>query len=163
MDLALRYSRDLDAYDLVVDALAPGMDRASADLLQEDTLVSAVIVSLMADRLAAPNEVPAGTDRRGWWADAYAQEGDRTGSRLWLLQRTKQLPETLQRARTYIGEALQWLVDDGFVDKIDLVVFTPAMGWLVAEVILWLDGESRRYRFEWNMDADVWRLAGEKS
>lgn len=156
MDLALRYDRSFDAFDLSIDALR-------ADLAQEDTLVTAIMLSLMTDRLAQPGEVPAGADRRGWWADAYAQGGDRFGSRLWLLAREKEIPRTLQRAREYVREALQWLLDDGIADDLQVVVFVPQRGWLVAQVDLQVDGESRRYRFEWNEVDQVLRLAGEQS
>lgn len=138
-----------------------GVELIAADLRHEDTLTSAILLSLMTDRLAEPDDVPAGADRRGWWADAYAQDGDRFGSRLWLLQREKDIPRTLQRARTFIQEALAWLVTDGFAKRVDLAVFSPRTGWLVAEVTLVLDAGSRRYRFEWSDERQVWTLAGE--
>jgi len=154
MDLALTYSRSLDAFDLSIDALR-------ADLAGEDTLVSAVVLSLMADRLAQESEVPAGADRRGWWADAFAEDEDLFGSRLWLLEREKEVPATLQRARAYFREALEWMVDDGLVKGVQVTVFVPQRGWLAALVTLQLDGGSRRFRFEWNDSAQVWRFAGE--
>lgn len=154
MDLALSYSRDLDAFDIGVDALA-------ADLSADDTLTTAVLLSLLSDRTAQPTEVPAHGDRRGWWADAFAEDRDQFGSRLWLLAREKQLPQTVQRARGYIEEALAWLVADGFASAVRATVFAPRIGWLVAQVEIALEGESRRYRFEWSDAAQVWRLAGE--
>jgi phage gp46-like protein len=154
MDLALTYSRELDAFDLSIDA-------STADFVREDSLATAILLSLMCDRTAQPGEVDAGADRRGWWADAYAEAGDRFGSRLWLLEREKQTEETLQRARAYIREALAWVVEDRFATGIELTVFAPQRGWLVAQVQLKLDGGSRRYRFEWNDATQVWRLAGE--
>ena len=48
------------------------MSLAGADFAGDDTLVTAVILSLCTDRLAQPHEVAPGEDRRGWWADAYA-------------------------------------------------------------------------------------------
>ena len=57
--------------------------------------------------------------RQGWWGDTYATvAGDRIGSRLWLLQREKILPLTLQRAEAYAKEALQWMIDDRLVERI---------------------------------------------
>lgn len=155
MDLALRYSPDLDAFDLSIDV-------AAADVAAEDTLVSAIVLSLMTDRLAESNEVAAGADRRGWWADAFAEaDGDRFGSRWWLLAREKQIPRTLQRASAYTQEALAWLVEDGLADKVDVVAFAPRTGWLVVQIDVLLAGESRRYRFEWDQATDEWQLAGE--
>jgi phage gp46-like protein len=156
MDLALAYSPQLDAFDLAID-------HATADFVREDSLATAMVLSLMCDRTAQPSEVDPGADRRGWWPDAFAEDGDRFGSRLWLLEREKQTEETLQRARAYIREALVWVVVDGFATGIELTVFAPQRGWLVAQVALALDGGSRRYRFEWNDATQVWRLAGELS
>lgn len=82
-------------------------------------------------------------DRRGWWGDWFAPSVlddlrasgqlatqappgtlspplDRIGSRLWLLSREKQTQEVLARARTYIEEALQWLLDDGVATSLDV-------------------------------------------
>lgn len=155
MDIALTYSQELDAFDVSIDA-------AAADLSREESLVTAMILSLMCDRTAQASEVEAGGDRRGWWADAFAEDGDRFGSRLWLLEREKQTEQTLQRARSYIREALYWLLDDGLATAMSVVVFVPHRGWLIAQVQLTLDGDSRRYRFEWNDAQQVWRLAGEQ-
>ena len=153
MDLALRHNDAIGGLDISL---------AGADLRGEDTLATAVMMSLLCDRLAQPSEVPAGTDRRGWWADAYADEpGDLTGSRLWLLEREKQLPETVQRARRYVQEALQWMVQDGLAKSVDVSAFVPRMGWLVVDAVLGLDGGSRRFRFAWDDAAQLWRLQGE--
>lgn len=62
---------------------------ADGDLVVDESLVPAVLVSLLTDRRAEASDVlPDGSsDRRGWWADAYLEGGDRYGSRLWLLDR----------------------------------------------------------------------------
>lgn len=65
----------------------------AADLLPENELETAVILSLLCDARARDDDTlpDKGKDRRGWWADSVALEvdGDRTGSRLWLLSREK--------------------------------------------------------------------------
>lgn len=91
---------------------------AGPALAADDGLETAVVLSLFTDRLAAEGEVEP-TFRRGWWGDAYAEvDGDRIGSRLWLLAREKQLPQVLARAELYAREALQWLVDDGVASAV---------------------------------------------
>ncbi|WP_208508366.1 phage GP46 family protein [Variovorax paradoxus] len=153
MDLALTYNPEIDGLDISLDGV---------DLRHEDTLLTAAMLSVLCDRTAQAHEVPAGVDRRGWWADTYAENpGDAFGSRLWLLAREKQLPEVVQRARRYFREALQWLVDDGLAKNLEVSGFIPRMGWLVVDVDVGLVGDSRRYRFEWSDARQVWRLAGE--
>lgn len=151
MDLALIYNTQ-QAFDLAL---------ASTDLSTEDTLASAVLVSLMCDRLAEPYEVQPGEDRRGWWADAYADNNHKTGSRLWLLEREKQLPGVVQRCQQYCEEALQWFIDDGLATVITVTVFVPRTGWLVALIKFEINDQSRSFRFEFDAARQIWRLAGE--
>lgn len=152
MDLALIYSPQLQAFDLAIDG---------ADLASEDTLASAVLVSLLSDRLAAPYEVKPGEDRRGWWADAYAENNHQTGSRLWLLEREKQLPGVVQRCREYCEEALQWFIEDGLAKAVTVTVFVPNLGWLAAMIKFEINDGARTFRFEFDQARQVWRLAGE--
>lgn len=152
MDLALIFNPTLKAFDLAL---------AGADLASEDTLTSAVMASLFCDRLAEPYEVTAGVDRRGWWADTYAETSHKTGSRLWLLEREKQLPGVVLRCKQYCEEALQWFIEDGLAKAITVTVFAPRTGWLAAMIKFQINDEARNYRFEFNDVTQVWRLAGE--
>lgn len=92
-----------------------------ADLLADDGLETAVILSLLLDRRAeADDNLPDNVDPRGWWGDSYAEvQGDQVGSRLWLLNREKQLPSVANLVQEYAAEALQWLVDDGVASAVD--------------------------------------------
>lgn len=103
------------------------------DLAQENGLRTAVVMSLLSDRLAhVDDELPdGGTDRRGWWADTWPSvEGDRFGSRLWLLSREKDLAIVRDRAKTYAQEALAWLIEDGIASGISVEASTVRPGLL---------------------------------
>lgn len=120
------------------------------DLLREDGLETAVILSLLLDARARDDDaLPDGSgDRRGWWADsaAPAADGDRTGSRLWLLSREKTLPEVLRRARDYAEEALAWLVEDGAAKNVSVHAAMPRRGLLALTVVITLpDGSPRTF------------------
>lgn len=110
------------------------------DLAKDDGLRTAVIISLFTDRRAeADDEIPDGSDdRRGWWAGS-------SGSRLWLLARAKEMPDTLARARTYAIEALQWLVDDGVATAVEVTAEWVRRGVLGLRVSINL---ADRNRFE---------------
>ncbi len=90
-------------------------------LVEDAGLDTAVIISLFTDRRANDDDVLPGdpNDKRGWWADAFpVAPGDRIGSRLWLLNREKQLASVLARAQEYAQEALQWMLDDGVASAV---------------------------------------------
>jgi phage gp46-like protein len=99
-DIAVIYDPDKSTFSWSV---------AKPGLTQDEGLETAVLLSLFSDRIARQDDVlPSGDDRRGWWADAYAEiEGDAWGSRLWLLSREKQTASVLRRAEEYASEALQ--------------------------------------------------------
>lgn len=84
----------------------------SSWLAVTDPLVRAVVISLFTWRRARRDDPHEGV-RWGWWGDGLADlPNDRIGSRLWLLAREKLTQSTVNRAREYAEEALQWLLED---------------------------------------------------
>lgn len=101
-----------------------------SDLATEEGLGSAVLVSLFTDRLSRPEDlIPDGTaDRRGHWSDSYLLGDDLEGSRLWLLDREKVVPEVLRRAEDYSREALRWMLEDGVARDVQTSAWTTGHG-----------------------------------
>lgn len=125
---------------------------SSLGLVEDDGLETSVILSLFTDRRANADDVipDASNDRRGWWADQFADiNNDQFGSRLWLLSREKQLSAVMTRAKQYADEALQWLVDDGVAESVEVVASNPRMGILGLAVAITRPGQAvKQYRFE---------------
>ncbi len=96
-------------------------------LYDDDGLDAAVMISLFTDRRADPDDKVEGS-RRGWWGDSIF--GDQIGSRLWMLRRENELQTTLDKARQYALEALQWLVDDGVAKSVAVIASRVASGVL---------------------------------
>lgn len=103
--------------------------RNSLGLLQDidndmaDPLVRAVIISLFTWRRANNDDTLPNAQgfRMGWWGDSYpVVPNDRIGSRLWLLARAKLTDATVQQAKDYAKEALQWLIDDKIAARINV-------------------------------------------
>lgn len=139
MDIAYTFQNGLEA-----DLKVSGPDFAS-----DKDLESAVIFSLFTDRRADPDEVADPMDRRGWWADTFPNvEGDKIGSKLWLLQREKQTQQTLNRARVYCQEALAWLVDDGVAESVDIEVEWVRMGFLGISVTVYRPEGDETFQYE---------------
>lgn len=124
--------------------------QSGTDLLTDDSIETAVIISLFTDRRAEPGDViPDGTDnRRGWWGDTYSETP--IGSRLWLLGREKQLSSVLLRAEQYAAEALQWLLDDGLASSVTVTATNPASEQLALRVDILLPDGSPLPPFEFN-------------
>jgi phage gp46-like protein len=122
------------------------------DLLLEEGLQTAVLISLFSDRRARADDLLPGAtdDRRGWWGDAWPEvEGDLIGSRLWLLSREKEVPEPLRKAREYAQEALAWLVDDGICARVEIAVSVPRRGVLGLVATLYRrDGRTENYQYD---------------
>lgn len=121
------------------------------DLALDSGLKTAVMLSLFTDQRAAVLELPPGeTARRGWWADGVAEVvGDRHGSKLWLLAREKQTDDVAERAKEYCVEALQWMVDDGVAQVVNISTQFQARGILGIEVeIVRPSGDSTAFTFD---------------
>jgi len=110
------------------------------DLEHDDGLETAAIVSLFTDAKANADDILPDPNRgnRGWWGDLVSGiEYDRIGSKLWLLERNKTTEETLVRAKQYILESLQWMIDDNITKKIEVeveragTVVQPTLAFLV--------------------------------
>ena len=116
-------------------------------------LETAVLISLFTDREAGPDDVIVdGTDDpRGWWGDSG--EDVKIGSRLWLLARSKQENEVLAKAKEYIDEALQWLIDDGVVVRFEVTTEWASRGMLGAKIVAYQkDGSMLAMNYSW-----VWK------
>jgi phage gp46-like protein len=94
----------------------------SESLETDEGLQTAVLLSLLTwCRADGEDPVSDPTDLRGWWGDSFADtEGDRFGSKLWIVQNMPASAETLALAKKYTEEALQWMLDDGLVADISV-------------------------------------------
>lgn len=114
-DIKLQYDSILNEGDITCD---------SGDLLREEGIATAVLISLFTDRRADEDDLlDDPTEMRGWWGDqTSADANDKLGSRLWLLERATVSQKNMVKAKGYITEALQWLIDDGIAQKINVTV-----------------------------------------
>ena len=102
-----------------MELILNGKDADLSDF-EADELAQAVLISLFSWRKSAADDGPVAPYRQGWWGDTFAQEtGDRIGSRLWLLQRQKMLPQMLRRAEAYAKEVTAERSD---IDQLTLTV-----------------------------------------
>ncbi len=135
------------------------INAAGYDLSTDSGLRSVVIVSLFSDRRAnADDTIPDGTTNlRGSWLDTYPElSGHLIGSRLWLLSREKELPEVLPRTKLYAEEALQWLIERGVANAVEVTPEWVASrrGVLGLHVLITLpDGSNYSDVFNYTLEA----------
>lgn len=117
------------------DPVNPGGLDASAQL------ASAVYNSLFTDRKAPEGWRPEVVDRRGWWGDGVAPEGEEPyelGSHLWLLRNEVATDDNALAARQYAQEALAWLVDERVAASVTVesgLIEDPRRGvWLAIRI-----------------------------
>ena len=101
-------------------------------------LKTAVVISLFTDRRGNEEDVPNGELNRGYWGDMDLPEGESLGSKLWLLKREKLTPETINAARDYITEALEWMIDASLIVAMSVTVERQNNQWLAYEISLQL-------------------------
>jgi phage gp46-like protein len=127
------------------------------DIVRDDGIRTAVIISLFTDKRVSSEEVTSeDPDQRGWWGDMFPEvDQDQIGSRLWLLQRAKQTNETLSRAKEYAEESLQWMIEDGVAASVTVVVEYLQRGWMKISVDVKRPRStlSFRYEFNWQFEA----------
>ncbi|AYM13058.1 hypothetical protein G6L58_27035 [Agrobacterium tumefaciens] len=117
-------SPDLGWDGLIGDLLLNDLDHASApgDLRAEQGLATQVLILLMTDRRVEDSELRDDEQNRGWLGDSFDRlDGeDVLGSRLWLLRRRSIYDGIEVDAQDYAREALQPLVTQGAVARIDV-------------------------------------------
>lgn len=135
-DIAHVWNNDID--ELHGDWLIDGPDLAdNADLR------TAVIISLFSDHLASPDDVLpdlTSRDRRGWWGDTGGP--DSIGCKWWLRVREKWTEQIRVTLEDDAREALQWLIDDGVVDEVQLTTIRSEIGRIDMNVTLLRGGQS---------------------
>lgn len=118
-----------------------------------DELATAVVVALMTDALAGPDDTlpdSRDTDRRGWWGDVDAEEiwdGWPIGSKLWLLSRTTITGAAARKGATtvqvedYIREALQPFLDRKIATRLDVTAVRAGVERIEARIVMYRGDE----------------------
>ena len=106
-------------------------------MMPAQSLERAVIISIFTWRRARPDDRLPGNTKNGWWGDTYPDvENDRIGSRLWLLTRETITETKLARARQYVDESLQWLIDDFIAKTIEVTVARQSIDTIAITVVI---------------------------
>jgi phage gp46-like protein len=140
---------------IIDDCIQPVIE--SGDLLGDDSLETAVLISLFTDQRVSVAELPSGEEsssRRGWWGDLFADiESDQIGSKLWLYQRAKRTQDNLTQIETTATESLKWLLDDGVAKSVSVEASFDDdndSGVIIEIEITKPDDTENRFKFFWD-------------
>lgn len=142
---------DIALQQIGVGVFGPVLD--GNDLLADEGLETAVILSLFTDRRLPDGATPPdGTnDPRGWWGDIGDPDGVQIGSRLWLLWREKMLPKTVSDAVVYCKEALQWMITDGIARVVNVSAERAGLYQISIGIeIIKPAGDALRFAYLWD-------------
>jgi phage gp46-like protein len=95
------------------------------DLVLANDMETAIIISLFtwARRASEDLDPTPGGDQMGWWADETLEpSGDFLGGKIWLSQRSKITPDLVLQLDQWGSDALDWMIQDGLADSVDLTV-----------------------------------------
>lgn len=113
VDLALTKDSTTSLFDVTI---------VNGDFKLVDSFDTSIDVSLFADERADKSEVPAAELRRGWWGNQFGDDINfQLGSKLWLLDQTRNTQDTLNSAIDFAKKSLQWLIDDDHVENIEVL------------------------------------------
>lgn len=111
VDILLEKNTD-GYYDIAFD---------NGDLKSTEGFTSALLMSIFCERRATPSEVATPEKRRGWWGNSFLGFTDfEIGSKLWLLSQARADQVSLNNSITYANNALDWLIEDKYIDKVNV-------------------------------------------
>lgn len=124
----------------------------NGDFVADDGLETSLIVALLSDARADESQVPQPERRRGWIGDLVAPvPGYQYGSLLWLLEQARLTQETLAQAENNARAALNWMVEDGLAQAIDVIALRQDGSLILDVTVTSPDGSIVRKAF------DLWR------
>ncbi len=132
-------------------------DPNAGGLVARQSIPTAVLLSLFQDRRAPAGWRPDTADRRGWWGDSVAADGeaaDEDGSWLWLLDNESVSDSLPVRGKQYAEQALAWMLSEKVAGKVSVTsgLLDAAQGWWLCVDIFARSGEqvySQRFDRLW--------------
>tara|TARA_R110002096_G_scaffold50015_1_gene131723 strand:- start:3460 stop:3903 length:444 start_codon:yes stop_codon:yes gene_type:complete len=100
-----------DYYDIAME---------NGDCKKVEGLETSIIVSVLSNQRASETEIQESYYRSGWWGNLFSDYEN--GSKIWLLSQSSINNNTKNLLNEYINKCLNWLIIDGYLDKLDINV-----------------------------------------
>jgi phage gp46-like protein len=118
---------------------------AGGDVVTDGGLQTAVYISLFTDAFD-----PDSGDG-GYWGDTVDDQP--TGSLLWTLARAVITPDLPRRIEEICADALQWLIDAGIAQAVDVAAAITSQFTVAYTVSIVQSSASTQYSFNWSSQA----------
>lgn len=127
---------------------------ADGSLSTSSGFETAVLLSLFSWAYADEADPDILGHKFGWWGDTFApNDGDKIGSKLWLLRRAKVSADTMGKAKAYCLEALQWMIDDGAAKSVAVEIERYDLNTIAVKVSI-LRREGGKWDGVWKVHLD---------
>jgi len=143
-------SDDRGIYDIQID----GSDFASAEGFE-----SAIATSYFTDSRAPAVQVQEAQNRRGWVGNILTAIVSRElGGLLWILDQARITNDTLNFAKSFAQDSLQWLIEDGLARSVQVsVIRNGSRGISILTDITTIENTVLRYVTLWR-STDLTRI-----
>jgi len=151
--ITIEYNNKAQIADLVLNECGNLQD----DL--ETTLETAVLISLFTEARDEDLEIDEvgepllGTYKGGWWGDSFSDFP--WGSKLWRLKRSVLSVTTLQRARKFAADSLEWMINDNVATSIEVESFRGGQGLLCLRISILTPGNDSPFIQLWKVKLDA--------
>lgn len=88
------------------------------DFEKTNSFDTAILLSIFCERRASVTEVAQSFRRRGWIGNIGRPV--EYGSKLWLIYQARLINRTVNKARDYLEQSLEWLIDFGYIKAIQV-------------------------------------------
>ncbi|RDB36709.1 phage GP46 family protein [Spirobacillus cienkowskii] len=135
-DIAFFYDTEQRCFDLQC---------LGSEIQIEDSLRTAIALSLFTDAKVDEFELPRSETNRGFWADAL--DNHETGSKLWLLLRSKRNSHVIKKTEEYCKKSLEWLIEDKLVENIEVKAQINSHE-LTINITIFYQNKTSNFKFE---------------
>ncbi|MCK5127650.1 MAG: phage GP46 family protein [candidate division Zixibacteria bacterium] len=111
----------------------------SGDISTEQSLDTAILMSIFNEVRASSAEVPESNARRGWLGN-QSTPGFEQGSKQWLFGQERLTGSVLAELGPVVRNGLQWLIDDGIAVSVEVGNARIINGAVTIEVLLGRSG-----------------------
>jgi len=94
----------------------------NGDFATTSGLNTSLIVTFLTDRRADSSEINNPRYRRGWWGNLFQLDSTfpEIGSKVWLLDQSANLQDSVNNAIAYVQDAYSWLLTLGYADEVEV-------------------------------------------